>query len=83
MTKDFVYLMAVLHVYTHYVVHWSLSNTMPAEWCADTLKEAVAKEEKPMLMNTDQSLPRTLVGGSQFTGKAFINVLKKKECKSA
>ncbi len=51
MAKGFVYLMAVIDVYTRYVVHWSLSNTMPAEWCAETLKEALAKGEKPLIMN--------------------------------
>jgi len=68
MIRGFVYLMAVIDVYTRYVVHWSLSNMMPAEWCAETLKEALAKGEKPQIMNTDQ--------GSQFTSKVFIDVLK-------
>ena len=68
MIRGFVYLMAVIDVYSRYVVHWSLSNTMPAEWCAATLKEALAKGEKPQIMNTDQ--------GSQFTSKVFIDVLK-------
>lgn len=68
MAKGFVYMMAIIDVHTRYIVHWSLSNSMTAEWCAATLDEALAKGQIPKMMNTDQ--------GSQFTSKVFIDMLK-------
>lgn len=33
-TKGFMYLCAIIDLNTRYVLNWSLSNTMTAEWCA-------------------------------------------------
>ncbi len=46
---------------------------MTAEWCAQVLGEAIEKQGKPEIFNTDQ--------GSQFTSEVFINVLKNNEIK--
>ncbi len=46
---------------------------MIAEWCAQVLGEAIEKQGKPVIFNTDQ--------GSQFTSEVFINVLKNNEIK--
>ncbi len=59
----FLYLVAVIDLYSRFVVNWSLSNTMSAEWCKETLEEAVAKHGCPEIVNTDQ--------GSQFTSDEF------------
>lgn len=66
-----MYLMAIIDLHSRYVLHWSLSNTMSAEWCADVLKETISKHGKPEIFNTDQ--------GSQFTSDAFIKVLTDNE----
>jgi putative transposase len=71
MRTGFMYLVAIIDLYSRYVVGWSLSNSMTAEWCADVLKEAISKHGKPEMFNTDQ--------GSQFTSEVFINVLKNAE----
>ena len=68
MAKGFMYLMAVIDLHSRYVVHWSVSNTMDTDWCAQTLKEALDKGGTPEIFNTDQ--------GSQFTSHKFTNVLK-------
>lgn len=68
MRKGFMYLCAVIDVHTRYVVNWSLSNTMTAEWCSDVIKEAMLQHGKPEIMNTDQ--------GSQFTSEVFTKLLK-------
>jgi putative transposase len=65
--NGFMYLIAIIDLYSRYVVHWSLSNTMEAEWCAEFLKEAINKAGKPEMFNTDQ--------GSQFTSDVFTSVL--------
>ena len=59
----FLYLVAVIDLYSRFVVNWSLSNTMTAEWCKEALAEAVEKHGCPEIVNTDQ--------GSQFTSDEF------------
>lgn len=61
----FLYLCAVIDLYSRYVVNWSLSNTMTSEWCRSTLEEAIDLFGTPEILNTDQ--------GSQFTSDAFTN----------
>lgn len=73
MKKGFMYLTAIIDLHSRFVIHWSLSNTMTAEWCTEVLKEAIEKHGKPEIFNTDQ--------GSQFTSDIFINELKKNEIK--
>lgn len=59
----FLYLCAVIDLYSRFVVNWSLSNTMDAEWCRATLQEAIERYGPPDIVNTDQ--------GSQFTSEEF------------
>ncbi|MBE7172683.1 MAG: IS3 family transposase [Williamsia sp.] len=35
MKKGFMYLCAIIDLHTRYVVNWSISNTMTAEWCRE------------------------------------------------
>jgi len=62
-----MYLMAIRDLYSRYVLEWSVSNTMEAEWCTQTLQKALSKHGKPAIFNTDQ--------GSQFTAELFVSVL--------
>lgn len=71
MRKGFMYLCAVIDVHTRYVVNWSISNSMTAEWCTDVMREAIAVHGKPGILNSDQ--------GSQFTSEAFTGLLKEQE----
>ena len=57
-----------MDLYSRYVLVWSVSNTMEAEWCSALLKKALAAHPAPTIFNTDQ--------GSQFTSEAFTSVLK-------
>ena len=66
MARGFLYLVAIMDWYSRYVVAWSLSNTLDADFCVETLEEALGKET-PEVFNTDQ--------GSQFTGEAFTELL--------
>ena len=67
MTTGFMYLTAIIDLHSRYVVQWSLSNTMSAEWCTEVLKEAIKNHGTPEIFNTDQ--------GCQFTSEIFINTL--------
>lgn len=73
MKTGFMYLTAIIDLHSRYVIHWSLSNSMTAEWCAQVLKAAIEKQGTPEIFNTDQ--------GSQFTSDVFINELKRNEIK--
>ncbi len=73
MRKGFMYLIAVIDLYSRKVLNWSLSNTMSADWCAEVLEETIKNHGCPEIFNTDQ--------GSQFTSDIFINILKSNEIK--
>jgi putative transposase len=64
----YMYLIAIIDLYSRYVLNWALSNTMEAEWCAEVLIDTIEKHGKPEIFNTDQ--------GSQFTSDTFTQVLK-------
>lgn len=59
----YLYLCAIIDLYSRYVVGWSLSNTMTSEWCRKTVENAVDEHGTPEILNTDQ--------GSQFTSIGF------------
>ena len=67
MARGFVYLCAVMDWFSRRILSWRLSNTMEAEFCVETLEDALARHAKPGIFNTDQ--------GSQFSGMAFTGVL--------
>jgi putative transposase len=69
MERGFVYLAVVLDWFSRRVLSWSVSVTMEASFCVETLEDALARHGKPDIFNTDQ--------GSQFTGEAFTGVLIK------
>lgn len=68
MPSGFMYLTAIIDVFSRQVVGWSISNTMSAEWCKSVMKKAIEIHGKPEIVNTDQ--------GTQYTSDIFINLLK-------
>lgn len=73
MEKGFMYLTAIIDLHSRYVVNWSVSNSMSAEWCVGVLQQAISEHGKPDIFNTDQ--------GSQFTSEAFVNTLRSNDIK--
>ena len=67
MARGFVYLAAVVDVFSRRVLSHRVSITMEADFCVEALEEALARHGKPEIFNTDQ--------GSQFTSAAFTSVL--------
>lgn len=63
----FVYLSAIIDIYSRKVLSWKLSNTMDNSLCIETLNEAIRQYGKPTIFNTDQ--------GSQYTSKEFTETL--------
>ena len=69
MKRGYMYLFAIIDWYSRYIVNWSLSNTMTANWCVSTIREALYLNGQPEIFNTDQ--------GSQFTSEEYVSLLKK------
>ena len=65
--RGFVYLAVVIDWFSRRVLAWRLSITMEAAFCVEALEEALARQGRPEIFNTDQ--------GSQFTSEAFTGVL--------
>jgi putative transposase len=68
MHKGFMYLTAIIDVYSRYIVGWGLSNSLDAQSSLRVVKEAFDKHGKPEILNSDQ--------GSQFTCKEYVELLK-------
>ena len=68
MARGFVYLVAILDLYSRKVMAWRTSNTLTTDFCVEALQEALTRFGRPEIFNTDQ--------GSQFTAEAFTDVLK-------
>lgn len=68
MQRGFMYLVAIMDVHSRYILGWSLSNTMEAEWIVEVLKSTVLRHGRPEIINSDQ--------GSQFTSDQYVNYVK-------
>ena len=68
MARGFLYLVAILDLYSRKVLSWRLSNTLDPEFCVSALEQALRHHATPEIFNTDQ--------GAQFTSDAFTTVLQ-------
>ena len=59
MLNGFMYLVAIIDVYSRFIINWSLSNNMDKEWVCECMRQAFQMHGRPEIVNTDQ--------GSQFT----------------
>lgn len=73
MRKGFLYLTAIIDLFSRYVVSWSVSNTQDGDWVADVFRSAVIANGAPEIINTDQ--------GSQFTSDEFVRAVKEARVK--
>jgi putative transposase len=65
--RGFMYMFAIIDIYSRRIMAWGISNTMTVDWCKEVLLEAIDEHGVPEIFNTDQ--------GSQFTSPIFIKVL--------
>lgn len=73
MKKGFMYLTAIIDLYSRYVVAWNISNTLEAECSLEVLKNAISTHGKPEIVNSDQ--------GSQFTCELWTSYLEEQGIK--
>lgn len=71
MSQGFLYLTAIIDVYSRYVVGWGLSNSLDAASSHRVVEEAILINGKPQIINSDQ--------GCQFTCKDWIEYLEKED----
>ena len=69
--KGYLYLFAIIDVFSRYILAWDISNSMAAKWCKRVAEEALTLYLKPEIFNTDQ--------GAQFTADAWTNCLRENE----
>ena len=67
MKRGFLYLSAVIDVYTSFVCGWTLSNTLLAESVHQMLQAAFKQHGVPEILNSDQ--------GVQFTYQEYVDLL--------
>ena len=65
--KGFMYLVALIDVYSRFLVGWALSSTLETDSCIDVLEQGLMIAA-PNIINSDQ--------GSQFTSEQWINALR-------
>ncbi len=68
MAKGFMYLTAVMNVYSRKILAWGLSNSQDAAWCLHVVQEAILRYGKPEIINSDQ--------GSQYTSARWVDYLQ-------
>ena len=73
MARGFVYLTAVVDVYSRRVLAHKVAITLEACHATEVIEQAFARFGKPEIVNTDQ--------GSQFTAEAFTDAVLDKGCK--
>ncbi len=73
MFKGFMYMAAIIDVYSRKILGWSISNSMTTKWVAELLEDTISKHGKPEIHNSDQ--------GSQYTSEDYIERLKDHEIK--
>ena len=71
MKQGFMYLTAIIDVYSRKILGWSISNSLDAQWCLQMLEETIKVHGKPEIINSDQ--------GSQYTSAAWTQYLEKEE----
>jgi putative transposase len=59
MKKGYMYLTAIIDIYSRYIVAWDVHNSLDARNTLSVLKQAITEHGKPQIINSDQ--------GSQFT----------------
>jgi len=73
MARGFLFLVAIIDLFSRRVLAWRLSNTLETFFCVEALHEALERYGRPEIFNTDQ--------GSQFTSEDFTSVLLERDVK--
>ncbi len=68
MRHGFMYLTAIIDVYSRKIVGWGISNSLSAHWCKNVLQDTISKYGKPEIINSDQ--------GTQYTSALWTQYME-------
>lgn len=68
MRTGFMYLTAIMDIYSRRIVGWGISNSLAATWCKEVLQDAILQHGKPEIINSDQ--------GCQYTSAVWTQYLE-------
>jgi len=68
MKKGFMYLSAIIDLYSRYIVGWQVSNSLEKETQTQVLEQAIREHGVPEIVNSDQ--------GSQYTCQHWVDTLR-------
>lgn len=71
MKNGFMYLTAIIDIYSRKIVGWGLSNSLDAESSLRVVRDAIKSHGRPEIINSDQ--------GSQFTCSQYIELLQQEK----
>jgi len=71
--KGFLYLVAIVDLFSRNVLSWKLSNSLDTEFCLNALEMALEGGRKPEVFHSDQ--------GCQFTSSDFVDRLQGEKIK--
>ena len=74
MEKGFMYLTAIIDLYSRYIVGWDVFNNLNAENTQQVFKQAIKRNGKPEIINSDQGCQFTCALWTEFTDKAGIKI---------
>lgn len=74
MRHGFMYLTAIIDVYSRKIVGWGISNSLAAQWCKNVLEEAIATHGKPDIINSDQGSQYTSALWTQYVASMDIKI---------
>ena len=69
-----MYLTAIIDVYSRKIMGWSISNSLNAQWCKNMLEDAIAKNGKPEIVNSDQGCQYTSAIWTQYLEQQNIQI---------
>ena len=73
--KGFLYLVAIVDLFSRNVLSWKLSKSLDTEFCLQALEMALEGGRKPGIFHSDQ--------GCQFTSGDFVGRLRAEEIKNS
>jgi putative transposase len=74
MKTGFMYLTAIMDVFSRKILGWSISNSLEAEWCRQMLEETIKVHGKPEILNSDQGCQYTSALWTQYLQKEGIQI---------
>jgi len=66
--RGFLYLFAIMDLYSRFILAWDIANAMTANWCKSVFERCLYWYPTPDIFNTDQ--------GSQFSSDSWVHAMQ-------